>query len=207
MKLGELGQKAAESENEKAYPAYGSTEAYELFGIFHMFPDNRQVDVTATSPGVILPTEADPLRFKDSVPGLRKNLLRPPYFTMLTESIATGGGRRRRYSASRAGTAKALREYPHLAGAAKELLSRYLELGDAFEIRLGEQDPRMAFATLIGDMGVVYSVRDPAEKDKIAHNVTVMDAAEAGKHRQIFEEQWAKGVPIKSTDVIDDLSC
>jgi hypothetical protein len=73
--LGALGQMIAEI--ELVYPAVGSTQAYELFGIFHLFPDNKMVDLTSTSPGIILPTEADPLRFKDTVEILTKNLLRP----------------------------------------------------------------------------------------------------------------------------------
>jgi plasmid stabilization system protein ParE len=187
------------------YPARNSTEAYELFGIFHLFPSNRVVDITATSPGVILPTEADPLRFKDSVEGLKKNLLRPTYFEMLRLSIESDFRRERRYSASRSGTAKSLKEYPHLADAARSILARYLELGKRFEIRLGEQLDSMKLATLVGDIGVVYSVRDPEQKDKIAHNLTVINPKEAKHHRETFEMQWANGEPITSTDVVDEL--
>lgn len=201
--LGDIGEDVARVES--AYPARGSTQAYENFGIFHLFPSNRQVDITATSPGVILPTEADPLRFKDSVVSLKKNLLRPTYFEMLRHSIDLGPDRIRRYSAGSEGTAKDLRQYPQLLEAAKKILSDYLELGEAFEIRLGEQAPAMKLATLIGDTGVVYSVRDPEQKNKIAHNVTVFDPEEAALHRKFFEEQWARGDPIRETSVLDKL--
>jgi hypothetical protein len=193
---------------EKVYPSRTSTEAYELFGIFHLFPSNQVVDITATSPGVILPTEADPLRFKDSVLELRKNLLRPTYFEMLKNSVNLNvrGGRRRarRYSASRSGTAESLAEYPQLVEAAKGILQGYLGMENRFQIRLGKQDPRMKLATLIGDAGVVYSVRDKDEK-KITHNVTVIDAVEAARQREIFDEQWARGEPIIDAGVIDRL--
>jgi hypothetical protein len=80
-----------------------------------------------------------------------------------------------------------------------------LAIGDVFEIRIGEILPEMKLATLIGDSGVVYSVRDEKEKSKIAHNITVIDPAEAKRHRERFEEQWAKGRRIDSTDMIDEL--
>ncbi len=201
--LGDVGEDVARE--EVAYPARNSTQAYELFGIFHLFPSNETVDVTSTSPGVILPTEADPLRFRDSVFVLKKNLLRPTYFEMLRHSIDLGDGRRRRYFASRKGTAQNLAEYPQFLGMAKDILAKYLELGDRFEIRLGEQRDRMKLVTLIGDAGVVYSVRDPQQKDYIAHNVTVMDANEARRHKEEFEEQWAQGVPITDTNILDQL--
>jgi len=204
--LGEIGQQVAE-ETENVYPANGSTQAYELFGIFHLFPDNRQVDLTATSPGVILPTEADPLRFKDSVVALKKNLLRPTYFQMLRFSIRPelGDNRRRRYSASREGTARNLQAYPQLAESAKDILATYLALGGRFEIRVGDQIPEMKLATLIGDIGIVYSVRDKEQKSKIAHNVTVINPEEAAKWRNVFDEQWKNGKPIDNRAVVDEL--
>ena len=208
--LGYVGENVTQF--EPVYPAAssdrvsGSTQAYELFGIFHLFPSNYTVDITSTSPGIILPTEADPLRFRDSVAELKKNLLRPTYFEMLKRSIDSDFRIKRRYSASRSGTAKNLAEYPQLLDAAKEILARYLALGKRFEIRVGEQREAMKLATLIGDAGVVYSVRDSTQKDKIAHNVTVMDPSEARIHRDEFEIlQWADGVPITSTDILDEL--
>ena len=202
--LGEIGEEIAQ-EVERVYPSRGSTQAYETFGIFHLFPSNLQVDLTSTSPGVILPTEADPLRFKNAVTLLTKNLLRPTYFEMLRYSVDIAEGRIRRYSANRKGTAKNLRAYPQLSDAAKDILAEYLAIRNRFEIRLGEQDPRMKLATLVGDIGVVYSVRDPEQKSKIAHNLTVWNPEEAGRWRAVFEEQWAKGEPITSTDIIDIL--
>ncbi len=63
----------------------------------------------------------------------------------------------------------------------------------------------MKLAALVGDVGVVFSVRDKDQKSKIAHNVTVWNPDEAGKYREIFDEQWEKGEPIRSTDVISYL--
>ena len=202
--LGRLGEKIA-YEIEDSYPAKGSTQAYELFGIFHLFPSNSEVDVTSTSPGVVLPTEADPLRFKDSVPLLSKNLLRPTYFEMLKRSIELGPERTRRYFASRKGTAKNLKDYATLLPFAKEILQGYINLGKSFEIRIGEQDPRMELATLVGDVGVVFSVRDKEQKEKIAHNVTVMNPDLARKYRNVFDEQWEKGIPLDKTDMLDEI--
>lgn len=202
--LGVIGEYVAK-EVENVYPAVGSTQAYDLFGIFHLFPSNKKVDITSTSPGVILPTEADPLRFKDSVVLLKKNLLRPEYFSMLRKSIDIDDGRSRRYSANREGTANNLKAYPHLSDAAKEILSEYLKIRDRFEIRLGEQDPRMKLATLVGDIGIVYSIRDKEQKSKIAHNLTVYSPEEAKKYREIFDEQWERGEPITNTSIIDEL--
>jgi hypothetical protein len=201
--IGLAGETVADIES--AYPGESSTEAYENFGIFHLFPSNETVDITSTSPGVIIPTEADPLRYKDTVEILKKNLLRPTYFEMLRLSIELAKDRVRRYSANRGGTAENLAKYISMLGAAKQILSEYLELGERFEIRLGEQDPRMKLATLIGDIGVVYSVRDKEQKSKIAHNVTVIDPEEARRQREIFEEQWAKGERIDSVGIIDHL--
>ncbi len=201
--LGEIGEDAAQIES--AYPAVGSTQAYELFGIFHLFPSNKTVDVTSTSPGVILPTEADPLKYKDSVDILKKNLLRPTYFEMLRHAIDLDPERKRRYSANRKGTAKNLQAYPQLLEAAKDILRGYIDLGKSFEIRLGEQDPRMRKATLVGDIGVVYSVRDKEQKSKIAHNVTIIDPKEADRHRKTFEEQYNSGETIKDVKILDGL--
>lgn len=203
--LGELAEKVCEIES--VYPGTSSTEAYEDFGIFHLFPNNKRVDLTSTSPGVILPTEADPLAYKDSVAILKKNLMRPTYFDMLRLSVDShlGMNRKRRYFASREGTRKNLLAYPDLIGAAKEILERYLALGKGiFEIRIGEPLPEMRHATLIGDLGVVYSVRDKNQKGKIAHNLTVMDQKEAGEWRELFNEQWATGEPM-SIEMIDKL--
>lgn len=201
--LGALGQMIAEI--EFAYPAVGSTQAYELFGIFHLFPDNKEVDVTATTPGIVLPTEADPLRFKDTVEILTKNLLRPTYFEMLGKSIALGEDRVRRYSANTKGTAKNLQEYKHLLDAAKGILQGYIKLGERFQIAIGEQDPRMELATLVGDTGIVFSVRDKKQKSKIAHNVTVMDPELAKTYREIFNEQFERGELITDTAILDEL--
>lgn len=190
---------------EGVYPAIGSTQAYELFGIFHLFPSNYLVDLTATTPGVVLPTEANPLQFKDSVVELKKNLLRPTCFEMLRKSIDLGEGRSRRYSAGREGTTKNLRDYPQLLPFAKEILQGYIDLGESFGIRLGEQDRRMKLATLVGDIGVVFSVRDSEQKEKIAHNVTVIDPEEARRYREIFDEQWEEGKPLDNAYALDEL--
>ncbi len=77
--------------------------------------------------------------------------------------------------------------------------------GGRFEIRIGEHDLRMRLATLIGDVGVVYSVRDKEQKSKIAHNLTVINPEEARRQREIFEEQWERGEKIDSVDVLDKL--
>lgn len=200
--LGELGQEAALE--EKVYPGRSSTQAYENFGIFHLFPGNHEVDIISTSPGVILPTEADPLKYMNSSEITQKNLLRKVYFEMLGNSIHLGDDRKRKYSANEEGTAKNLLKHPALKGAAKEILGKYLEIGDRFEIRLGEQAPEMKHATLIGDKGVVYSVRDPDEK-KIVHNLTVMGETEAENHREIFNNMFESSRRIESVDIIEHL--
>jgi hypothetical protein len=203
--LGEFGEMVCD-EIENVYPATNSTEAYELFGIFHLFPNNEQVGLTSTSPGVILPTEADPLKYKDSVDMLKKNLLRPTYFEMLSNSVVLDAGRSRRYFASREGTRKNLLAYPQLIDAAKEILSRYLELGKGvFEIRTGQPFDDMKKVTLVGKKGVVYSIRDPGQKEKIAHNLTVIDEKEGLRWKEMFDKQWDTGDPIDSVDVIDRL--
>jgi hypothetical protein len=203
--LGEIGEDVCEVES--VYPATNSTEAYELFGIWHLFKSNEEVDLTSTSPGVILPTEADPLRYKDSVTILKKNLLRPTYFEMLRLAVNNilGEGRNRRYFASREGTKKNLLAYPELIGVSKEILSQYLDMGKGvFEIRIGDPLPEMKLATLVGDKGVVYSIRDKEQKGKIAHNLTVIDINEARGWRDVFNRQWATGEPM-TVDMIDKL--
>ncbi len=125
--LGKVGESIANIET--VYPGQSSTEAYENFGIFHLFPSNKEVDITSTSPGVIIPTEADPLRYKDSVLILKKNLLRPTYFEMLRLSVDLGKDRVRKYSANREGTAKNLIKYISMLNEAKKILSGYLQLG------------------------------------------------------------------------------
>lgn len=206
--LGELGENVCDNV-ENAYPANNSTEAYELFGIFHLFPGNKEVNLTSTSPGVILPTEADPLKYKNALNAIKKNpnLLRPTYFEMLSKSIdqKIGDGRARRYFASREGTKKNLLLYHELIDASKEILQGYLDLGKGvFDISLGQPMDEMKHATLVGEKGVVYSVRDPEDK-KIMHNLTVINDADAKRWLERFNEQWKTGEPIDDISAIDRL--
>jgi hypothetical protein len=170
-------------------------------------PDNMQVDLTATSPGVILPTEADPFKYKDTVNILKKNLMRFTYFEMLKRCVSSpfAEGRVRRYFAGKEGTANNINKYPQFADAAKKILAQYLALGDdVFQIRLGDILYGMNFATLVGDLGVVYSIRDEKQK-KIAHNLTVYDPDEGKLWRTAFDAQWSEAEPLNSVNIIDRL--
>jgi hypothetical protein len=193
---------------EPVYGSKGSTQAYETFGPWHLIPSNPEVDLTATSPGVVLATEADPIKYA----GDDKNLIRSTYFDMLRSSIkqTIGSGRRRLYFASEPGTRAKLQQYqetdPKLIEASKEILQKNLELGkDVFQIRIGTPNDSMRFATLVGDMGVVYYVRDGIQK-KIAHNVTVWDQNEGGQWREQFMDQWNRATPLDNIDMIDNLA-
>ncbi len=204
--LGELGEFAMNI--EPVYPAKGSTEAYENFGIWHLLPGNKQVDLTATSPGVILPTEAKPLEYKDTVTLLKKNLMRSAYFDMLRlcVSSAFGDGRMRRYFADKKGTIDNLKKYPQFVEEAKNILAEYLKLGPGvFPIRIGDNIPEMKYATLVGDKGVVYSIRDKDQKNKIAHNLTVFDSNEGTRWRDAFRAQWEDAIPLDDVGIIDEL--
>lgn len=207
--LGELGELLINEDVETVYPAMGSTQAYENFGIFHLFPSNKLVNLTSTSPGVILPTEADPMKYKDDIKG-QKNLLRAVYFKMLSHSVDPthfGEGRSKQYFASETGTAKNLQKYPKLLGAAKEILQSYLDLGpETFEIRLGNITKVMSHVTLIGDIGIVYSVRDSEDK-KINHNITVIDPKPAMQRRdEFYRTQWEIGKLAREAGIVDELA-
>ena len=56
----------------------------------------------------------------------------------------------------------------------------------------------------LGDMGVVFSVRDKEEK-KIAHNVTVMNKDDAEKYRKIFNEEFYSSKKLNNVNVINEI--
>jgi hypothetical protein len=122
----------------------------------------------------------------------------------MLKAVQIADGRRRLYFASYDGTKNNLRKCPpeHI-DAAKEILRGYLALGEAFQIRVGCVLPVMQHATLIGPEGVVFSVRDPAQK-KIAHNVTILNPVVGRSWTGGFLSQWKSGRPF-TPDVIDEM--
>jgi hypothetical protein len=189
-------------ELESVFAASDSTDAYLTFGIHHLFPDNHFVWITSTSPGIVLPLEADPVKYR--LPGQDVkfgNPMRPAYFDMLR--LSARPDYRRRYFASLEGTRNGLRQHPELKDAAKGILRKYLALGDLFEIRIGQPEPAMAQVTFVSSTGCVYSVRDPNEK-KIAHNLTAVNTEDRDRWMATFEKQWDAAVPFTEA-VVDEL--
>ncbi len=200
-RVGELADHARR-EFEEHYATRSSTQAYEAFGAAHLFPETRANRVTATSPGAILPAEADPLAYVGRVVDLETNLGRAAYFRLMRLGAETAG--RRRYLASIDGTRKDLRRYPELAEDAKRLLQGWLDLGtDRFELRIGTPDPALRNVTFVTDWGLVLSVR--GEEKKIARNVTVTDHEAAKGYKKRFDASFAQARPVTDVSVVDDL--
>lgn len=206
-KLGELGDEIAKI--EKSYAANNSTQSYESFGMFHLLPSDNEVCVTATTPGVILPSERNPNLFPDHDEVLQQNRVRPAYFDLLA-SRAQDLGMDVIYFADEEGTVGKFRDFDQdYFEKAKENLSEFLEL-DNFELYIGDKNPKMKIATLVEEgKGVAYSVRG-GDEDKIIDNLTHVHTSgalkEAEKFREIFQDQIDNASKVKNSDELDDLA-
>lgn len=173
---------------EAPYCGFTSTDAYINFGIFHLA--NEKASITATTPGLILPPEFDPLKWPDPKKP-DANVIRRMYFMMLEHAASIG---ERRYFADRDNTARILQSYP------EDYITESVRIAADFtqagvQIRIGKSNEVTRHATLVSDSGVVYSVREEAGR-KITHNYTVFSQKDASRAMPEFNGQWQNGQAV-----------
>jgi len=179
---------------ESPFCGFTSTDAYVHFTHFQLA--NREVRITSTTPGAILPSENNPVKWK--VDGKEGDIARIAYFGVLQDAPEATKGNRS-YFADVHNTRRALAAQDRgLLLESANLVTHYEKRG--VRIRVGEVAEELRHATLVSSQGVVYSVRDTGDK-RAVHNYTVYSKEEAGRYSGVFAGQWSGGKPFGRNDV------